>query len=350
MPIQYDGIVSEHWACRRGAAIFDTCHMGEFRVSGPSALADLERLISCDIDTLEPGRCRNGFFCTDEGGVLDDLIVYRLQPDTFMVVVNAGTQEADAAWVQAHLSASTRFENLSAGTGKIDLQGPASPRLLQSLTATPLQTLRYYDHRPLRVDGINTRVSRTGYTGEIGFELYCDAGDTVALWSLLREVGASPAGLGARDTLRLEAGLPLHGHELAAERNAGESGYERMLSAHKAFIGAAAARDPTRRRQRLVGLLLDGRRSARTGDVVLAPDGVTAVGVVTSGSFSPCLARAIALGYVANSCAADDTALTIASGRALLAARVVERPFYRELTARRPVSAFLCEDGPNPEP
>ncbi len=342
MPIQYGGILKEHWACRREAAMFDTCHMGEFRLGGPTALSDLERLITSDVAALEPGRCRNGFFCAPDGGVLDDLIVYRMAADAFMVVVNAATQDADAEWVRSNLSASTRFENVSADMGKIDLQGPGAPRVLQSLTATPLATLRYYEHRPLRIDAVDARVSRTGYTGEAGFELYCAAADTVHLWTLLQESGAQPAGLGARDTLRLEVGLPLYGHELAADRNAAESGFERLLSTRKDFIGAAAVRDPARRRQRLVGLMLDGRRSARAGDPIL--DGEAVVGGVTSGSFSPCLGRAIAMGYVDARCADPGCTLTIDAGRTPLVAHVVQRPFYRDGTVRRAIAELLGEN------
>lgn len=340
MPIQYTGILQEHLACRQGVAIFDTCHMGEFHIAGPSARADLERLVSCPLATLAVGQCRYGLLCNPEGGVMDDLIVYRLADADYLVVVNAGTQDADFAWMRAHLSPSTRAENQSATTAKLDIQGPASPRLLNRLLESPITDLRYYRFHHNRFGNRPVLVSRTGYTGEIGFEVYGDADSALALWDACIANGAVPAGLGARDTLRLEVGLPLYGQELDASRNAAESGFASAISPTNAFIGAAAVRDPTRRRQTLAGIALEGRRAARAGDTVLGPDHAP-IGTVTSGSFAPSLGSAIALGYLDLPHAQPEATVLIQTARDTLPGRVTKPPFYRDGSVRRDTASLL---------
>lgn len=340
MPIQYAGILAEHAAARTQAAIFDTCHMGEFRLAGPSAAADLDRLVSCDVAGLPAGRCRYGLLCNAEGGVIDDLLVYRLAGEEFMLVVNAGTQDGDFAWVSGHLSPGTRCANESAATAKVDVQGPAAPRLLRRLLAADIAGLRFYAFHANHYGRWPVLVSRTGYTGEVGFEVYGEPDAIRALWDDCLAAGAAPAGLGARDTLRLEMGMPLYGHELSAARNAGESGLDRAFAPGKDFIGAAAVRDGARRRQALVGLTLAGRRAARAGDAILDSAG-RPVGAVTSGSFGPSVGVAIALGYVDRALAAPGTALAVQTARQALDARVAALPFYAQATARRALAEFL---------
>ncbi|NOY82229.1 MAG: glycine cleavage system aminomethyltransferase GcvT [Kiritimatiellaeota bacterium] len=340
MPIQYTGILAEHHAVRSAAAVFDVCHMGEFRIQGETALADLENLLSCDVASLEPGRCRYGFLCTEDGGVLDDQIVYRLGTDEFMMVVNAGTQDRDFAWICEHLSPASRALNVSAETAKLDLQGPSSVRILNRLLDEPIEALRYFHFRQAMFEREPILVSRTGYTGEIGFELYCSADLAPRLWRACLESDAAPAGLGARDTLRLEMGYPLHGHELSRERNAAEAGMDWALSRSKTFIGATAVRTPDAVKERLVGLVLEGRRSARSGQVVIDATGVP-VGRVTSGSFAPSLKVAVAMAYVRTDLTGPGQVLGIDAGRHRLTARVTETPFYRLGSARRPFREFL---------
>lgn len=340
MPIQYTGILDEHQACRRGVAIFDTCHMGEFFLAGPHALADLERLVTCEVATLDIGQCRYGLLCNPDGGVRDDLLVYRLAIDAFMIVVNAGTQDADFDWCRSQVSRDSHLENRSSTTAKLDIQGPASPRLMTHLLAEPIVDLRYYRFHENRFADQRVLVSRTGYTGEIGFEIYCPPDTALALWDACLAKEAVPAGLGARDTLRLEVGMPLYGHELSESRNAGDSGFSAAMSTSKDFIGATAIRASDREPQRLVGLALEGRRAARAGDAILSPLGANS-GAVTSGSFSPSLGHAIALGYVHASQAVEGTPLLIQTARDRLPAIVVPRPFYRSGTARQPMRAFL---------
>lgn len=339
MPIQYSGILAEHKAARSAAAVFDTCHMGEFRISGETALQDLENLVTCDLAGLAVGRCRYGLMCNSEGGVIDDLLVYRLDTADFMLVVNAGTQETDHDWIAGNLSGSTTIRNISGSTGKVDLQGPVAPRIARSLLDEPIEDLKYYGFRHNTFDGQTVLVSRTGYTGEAGFEIYADPSLTGAFWDACIREGAVPAGLGARDTLRLEMGMPLYGHELSEGRNAAEAGPGPFISKTKEFIGSMAIRKHPANRERLVGIAFEGRQAAREGSRILAEKGAV-IGIVTSGSFAPSLGHAVALGYVASEIAAEGRPVSVAARRALTG-NIVARPFYRQGTARKPLSEFL---------
>ena len=340
MPIQYTGIIQEHQACRTATAIFDTCHMGEFFMSGPQAAADLDRLVSCDVASMAIGQCRYGLLCNVEGGVRDDLIVYRLAADAFMIVVNAGTQDADFAWFLAHRSLDTELENRSDATAKLDIQGPGSAKIVNRLLADPIDALRFYRFMDNVCAGSKIIVSRTGYTGEIGFELYTNIDTAHRIWDDCLNAGVVPAGLGARDTLRLEIGMPLYGHELGEDRNAAESGFTSAIAVTKNFVGAPAVRDPARHRQALVGITLEGRRTARAGDSVRAANGAL-IGAVTSGSFAPTLGHAIALAYVDRTHATIGTAITIQTARDTLPGTLTKPPFYKSATARRPIAEFL---------
>jgi len=328
MPMQYAGIVAEHEAVRTRAAVFDTCHMGQLLVRGPTALADLEMLVTCDLAALAPGQCRYGLLCNADGGVLDDLVVYRLAAQEFLLVVNAANQAADFAWLRRHIAGSTLVEDRSPTTAKIDLQGPWAPRIARTLVTAALYELRYYHFTETRYGEHAVLLSRTGYTGEIGYEVYGPPAAIRAFWRDCLAAGAVPAGLGARDTLRLEMGMPLYGHELTADRNAAEAGPVRALAPHKPFIGAAAVRDPARIRARLTGLVLEDRRAARQGDAVYAAEG-RQVGTVTSGSYCPWLEKSLAMGYVPPAWAAIGTRLQLDVRGTALAADVVPLPFYK---------------------
>jgi aminomethyltransferase len=342
MPIQYEGIIAEHHATRKGAALFDTCHMGEFRVSGPRACADLDRLLTCDVAGLKIGRCRNGFMCNERGGVIDDLIVYRFADHDFMVVVNAGTQETDFEWIIRNLSPDTVARNIGPETAKVDLQGPGAPRIFMQLVNTDISDIKPYQHRYFAILGEKILASRTGYTGEIGFEIYCTNAHVADVWRECMRLGARPAGLGARDTLRLEMCLPLYGHELNEERNVACSGFDKLIAADKEFIGSGAVRHPAAKSESLAAILLDGRRAARSGDAIADVSG-TIIGIVTSGSFGPSIGRAAALGYVRSASACPGTRLMIrtAAGNQELPAAVVEKPFYKGSTTRREIKEFI---------
>lgn len=336
MPIQYRGIVHEHESVRSRVGIFDTCHMGEIRVHGPAAVADLEWLLSCDVASLAEGRCRYGMMCNEGGGVIDDLLVYRDGAEDFMLVVNAGTQGGDLAWIRANVSAGTEVVDLSADTAKLDVQGPDSYRLLSNLLECPLGDPGYYTFGWNRFRGERIRVSRTGYTGELGFELYVGNAHVEALWDACIAAGSEPAGLGARDTLRLEVGMPLYGHELARDRNALESGFTRCFSATKDFVGSAELRSGAHRPERLIGIAMEGRQTARAGNAILDVDGKP-VGVVTSGSFAPSLQHAVALGYARASLSEGDRVM-VETGRRQINGLVATLPFYRHGTARQKLS------------
>ncbi|MBU1693724.1 MAG: glycine cleavage system aminomethyltransferase GcvT [Verrucomicrobia bacterium] len=336
MPIQYEGILQEHDNTRRRATVFDTCHMGEFALSGPTAQADLERLLTPSVSTIPAGRCRYGFLLRDDGGVLDDLTCYRLGADRFMLVVNAGTLERDAAWIRAHLSPPTIFTDRSAATAKLDVQGPLSRESMERAFQTALPDLPYFGFAEATLDGAPGLISRTGYTGEWGYELYFPADRAPDFWDKLLGDGAiKPAGLGARDTLRLEMGYPLYGHELTEERTPVGAARGRYVDLTKDFIGGeVVAREIEQGpAQVLAGLRLESRRAARANDPVLHHG--RAVGKVTSGSLAPSLGVAVALAYVETPLAEEGTGLEVENHGARLNAVVTALPFYREGTARR---------------
>ena len=331
MPIQYEGIVAEHLHTRCAAAVFDICHMGEFLVSGPGARQQLEQAVSHRLDNLEPGKCRYGFLLTPQGGIMDDLIVYHLEADRYMLVVNAACAAGDFSVLRRRLSAPVFIEDISGKTGKIDLQGPLSVEVLEKLLAADLRDLGYFSFRTVAFAGEKLCISRTGYTGELGYELYFPWDKTRALWeALLDDERVKAAGLGARDTLRLEAGLPLYGHELDENHTPAEAGMERMLTSAADHVGKAGAQ---RVRQRLVPLAIAGRRSARAGDILVLPDG-TQAGVVTSGSFAPSLGYAIAFAWIDEAHVGADSFI-VRAAKTELPAKKTCLPFYKEGTARR---------------
>jgi aminomethyltransferase len=340
MPIQYSGIIREHTAARRSAAIFDTCHMGEFLIKGRCAVADLEMILSCPVASLKVGRCRYGFICNEIGGAIDDQVLYRMAENDFFMVVNAATEASDFAWVKDHLSAGTQIENISEPTAKLDLQGPGSVKIINRLMAAPVTDMKFYAWAHNRYRGREVLVSRTGYTGEIGFEFYGPHDLGKAFWDDCLNLGAVTAGLGARDTLRLEMGFPLYGHELDEHTNAAESNINRAIGSGKRFIGSEAVFDPSKKQRQLAGIELEGRRAARQGDTITDAEGRT-IGRITSGSFSPSLSRAIALGYVAVPSSAPGSAVRVRSDRQELAGTIAELPFYKQATGRAEIKGFL---------
>jgi aminomethyltransferase len=331
MPIHYEGIVAEHMHVRNAAAVFDICHMGEFLIRGPGARQQLEQAVSHRLDNLEPGKCRYGFLLNPQGGILDDLIVYCLEADGYMLVVNAACASGDFATLSKRLSASVVIEDVSGKTGKIDLQGPLSLEVLETLLNEDFHELGYFSFRVTSFAGERLLISRTGYTGELGYELYLPWTKTPALWErLIADKRVKAAGLGSRDTLRLEAGLPLYGHELDADHTPAEAGMEKMLTNPANYVGKEGA---LRVRQRLIPLSIAGRRSARAGDPVVLPDGRQA-GHVTSGSFAPSLGSSIALAWIDNA-HADTDSFIVRAAKTELPAQKTALPFYKEGTARK---------------
>lgn len=337
MPIQYAGILKEHEQTRKAVSVFDTCHMGEFEFTGPGAVAALERLLTQRISTLRVGQARYGYLLRENGGTLDDVICFRLADERFLLVVNAGTRPRDADWVRTHLPAEVGFRDLSDATGKLDVQGPRARAAVEAAFSCRLPDLGYFCCFETELEGTPTLISRTGYTGEFGYELYFPAERAELFWDRLTGPGGVvPAGLGARDTLRLEMGYPLYGHELSELSTPAGAARKAFLDLDKPFIGRDAVRREIEsgRGKRIVGLRFEGRRSARAGDPVHR-DGV-AVGRLTSGSYAPSLGVAIALASVEPGAASVGTALTVPIAGTTLGAQVVRLPIYEMGTARNP--------------
>jgi aminomethyltransferase len=336
MPIQYEGILAEHEYTRRVCGIFDICHMGEFELSGPTAEQDLDRLLTLPVKSIAVGQCKYGFLLRDHGGVIDDLTCYRLGPDHFMLVVNAATCAGDAEWIVPRLSPATRFHDISAWTGKLDIQGPESRAGIEDALGVPVPDLKYFHFTRINLLGASCLLSRTGYTGEWGYELYIPMELTKAFWDKLCLPGRiKPIGLGARDTLRLEVGYPLYGHELTEGQSPVAAFGKNFVDLNKDFIGrSGVARDLELGTPRvLTGLKLSSKRAARAGDEV--KQGHRVVGTVTSGSLAPSLGYAVAMAYVERAVVEARTPVEVASRGASLAAETTPLPFYREGTARR---------------
>lgn len=330
MPIQYEGILAEHEWTRQHASVFDTSHMGEFALRGPTAASDLERLLTLKVSNLEVGQARYGFLLREDGGCLDDLTCLRLGAEHFWLVVNAATRLNDAEWIRAHLSKTTSFEDVSSSTAKLDIQGPRARAELERAFNQKLPPLKFFRFTLQRLSGIPMLISRSGYTGEFGYELFMPASAAVDFWNdLLKKSRIKPAGLGARDTLRLEAGYPLYGHELNASRTPVAAFRGRFINFNKDFIGKAAClRDRDEGcPQYLCGLRLGTSRAARAGDTIW--DGERLVGEVTSGSYAPSLGVAVAMGYIEAPLTGRGTKLSVEVRGTRLEAEVVDLPFYK---------------------
>jgi len=337
MPVQYSGVIDEHRAVRGAAGLFDVSHMGEIRVAGPDAEAALQRLTPNDVSKLTPGRIHYSGLLTERGTYVDDLLVYRLAETEFLLVVNAANAAGDLAWVESHIEGDVTVEDRSADYALIAIQGPQAVAILQSLTDTDLAAIRYYRFVQGEVAGAPALLSCTGYTGEAGFEIYLPPAEAAGIWRRLLDVGGSqgltPAGLGARDTLRLEAAMALYGHEIDLETTPLEAGLNWVVKLGSGdFLGrdALVAQKAAGLGRRLVGFEVTGRGIARQGHTVWI-DGAD-VGAVTSGTFSPTLERALGMAYVPAEQAQPGTEIEIEVRGRRLAARLVEIPFYKRGT------------------
>lgn len=336
MPVQYESIKTEHAAVREQAGLFDVCHMGQIHLQGPRAVDCLESLLTCPVANLAPGRVRYGLMCNDRGGCVDDVTVYREAPDQLFLCVNAANIAKDLEWIETHASGDCTIQDRSPGTGLLAIQGPASATLLDRILGeqegqTP-GALGHFRFRAWTWKKNRLRVSRTGYTGSDGFEIYLDADCTSAFFDALLDEGGSlglrPAGLGARDTLRLEAALPLYGHELDDETSPLEANLGRFVKRDQGgFNGHEAIEQRAQRedRRQLIGFEAIDRGIARAGQDICS-DG-QAIGRVTSGSHSPTLGKSIGLGYVPQALANPETDLAVNVRGRMLAVRRVETPF-----------------------
>jgi glycine cleavage system T protein (aminomethyltransferase) len=336
MPVQYTGILEEHRAVRERAGLFDLSHMGELFVEGDDAGDALAAALVTDPRTLAEGRAHYSMIVAPDGGVIDDLIVYRLGPQRFLVVANASNAAVVSDELAARLGPRRAvLDDRSLATSLVAIQGPRATDVLRPLTDVDLDALRYYAIAEGKVAGLPALVARTGYTGEDGFELFVDWALGVDVWSALAKAGEGAGviacGLGARDTLRLEAGMPLYGNELDRDTTPFDAGLGRVVKLEKPgdFVGREALARVAREgpRKRLVGLSVTGRGIARHGYAVL--NGERRTGVVTSGTQSPTLGRPIAMAYVAPPDGEPGTILNVEIREQPVAAEVVPLPFYR---------------------
>jgi glycine cleavage system T protein (aminomethyltransferase) len=368
MPVQYPtGVLAEHHAVRQRAGLFDIGHMGQIAFEGPDALEFLQWVTTHDASRLAVGAAQYSLLCNYAGGILDDIIVYRLAETRYLMVVNAAGTDADLAWLEGQLARPGRGVNpdrvlaqrLSPQRTLLALQGPRATAVLRRLTPDPVADLANYHALEGTVDGVPAMLARTGYTGARGYEIAFDGAHAPRVWTAIleagRDEGVIPCGLGARDTLRLEAGMALYSHELSQETNPFEAGLERVVRFEKGdFVGAAALREveASGPRRRLVGLELVDRGVLRAGYPILAEGprpaargqrpaaegqeaSLEVVGELTSGGPSPTLGKSIGMGYIPPALAGEGTALRVDVRGRPLAARVVPFPFYRRPSGPR---------------
>jgi glycine cleavage system T protein (aminomethyltransferase) len=330
MPLQYSSIREEHRAVREAVGLFDLSHMGELRIADETLV---QRVVSRDVTRLHPGRIQYAVLCNDAGGIIDDVLVYAMPDSGYLLVVNAGNQDGDFAWIRKHAQTAGAALNVGREWALIGVQGPRAVGLVQRLTGSQLGDVKYYAFVEGTVADVPCVISRTGYTGEDGFELFCGNADAVPLWRALlaegRSDGIRPAGLGARDTLRLEAGMRLYGNDMDADTNPLEAGLDWTLNVDKDFIGRDAivrARRQGLSRQ-LVGFRMLDRSIPRHGYRVVSDGG--GVGTVTSGNVSFTLGYNIGMGYVPPAMAQPGTRLGVDVRGTAAPAEVVALPFYK---------------------
>jgi len=339
MPVQYSGVIDEHLACRQAAGLFDVSHMGEVEVRGAGALAYIQHLTINDAAKLVDGQVQYSAICYPEGGVVDDVTLYRFGAEHYLFCVNASNTDKDFAWMQKVLAEGdfddVELTNLSDRYAQLALQGPQADAILAGLTDTDLAGIAYYHFAEGTVDGVPAIISRTGYTGEAGFELYFAAGQAEKLWTALsaagEPLGLKPCGLGARDTLRLEMKYALYGHELSDRISPLEAGLAWITKLDKPdFIGREALLQQKQAGvpRRLVGLEMTESGIPRADYPVFRGD--REVGVVTSGTMSPSLKLGIALALVPPDCAAVGTELQIGIRSRKVGARVAKTPFLKK--------------------
>lgn len=341
MPLSYRGILEEHRSVRTKAGLFDVSHMGEIAVRGPGAAELCQRLGTNDVGRLSDGGVQYTLLCDENGGVIDDVTLYRLFEDEYFFCVNAANIAKDFEWIESHAGAVV-VEDMSAETALLSLQGPAAEEVLSRAARLDLADLPRFRFLRTDMEGCSVTVSRTGYTGEDGFEIFLESSRALTLWDRLMEEGRAfgvvPVGLGARDTLRLEAALPLYGHELSSATTPLEAGLERFVRFDAGdFIGRERLLEQKRTgcRRRLIGLVLVDRGVARHGYAVVVRGEVA--GEVTSGGWSPTLGRSIALAYLDTAALGGEGEVEVAVPQGRAKAKLVSLPFYRrEGRSRRP--------------
>ncbi len=334
LPVQYEtGVMKEHMAVRTEAGLFDVSHMGELLLTGPDALANVQLVTTNDCSGMYDGQVRYSPMCNEQGGVVDDILVYKVHDESYLLVVNASNKDKDAAWIAKHVFGDVKFEDISESVAQVALQGPNAVPILAGLVDDAQIPKKYYSFvKEADVQGIRCLISRTGYTGELGYELYCAAEDGSKLWDLLlaagKEYGLIPCGLGARDTLRLEAAMPLYGHEMDDTVSPLETDLGTFVKLEKEnFIGKealVAAGEPTRCR---VGLKVTGRGIAREHCAVYVGD--QQIGMTTSGTHCPFIGMPVAMALLDKAYGAVGTEVEVDIRGRKVTAEVVPLPFYK---------------------
>ena len=344
MPVQYaDGIIAEVRAVRGSAGIFDVSHMGRLEFDGPGAEAFLGTILSANMPALKTGRSKYNFICNEQGGIIDDAMVYRTGDDRFLLVINAGNTDVDMDWISPRVSTANSDPDESQSsftmsvtthaTAMIAIQGPGAVEIVDGLTDGAASKIRRFRIGNANVAGILAVVARTGYTGEDGFEIIVEATAGVRVWSILKDAGAIECGLGARDVLRLEAGLPLHGNDLSTDTNPFEAGFGRFAYFDgPGYVAADSLRriSESKPERKLVGFKMTGRGIPRAWLKVLsASNNPEVIGTVTSGTHSPTVDGGIGMGYVGQKYAETGSEIVIDVRGRLVEAKIVDMPFYK---------------------
>jgi aminomethyltransferase len=336
LPVQYSGILEEHNAVRSKAGLFDVSHMGEVSVKGPDSCAFIQKLVTNDVAKLMDNQIQYSPMCYPDGGTVDDLLVYRYGSDDYMLVINAANIDKDWNWIKQNSEGfDVKLENMSDSTAQLALQGPLAQEILARLTNAPIDSLAYYWFIPeATVAGKTVMISRTGYTGEDGFEIYCAPQEAAFLWEAIMEAGKSygllPAGLGCRDTLRFEACMPLYGHELSAQISPLEAGLSRFVKLDKGEFNGSNALAQQKAKgvaRKVVGFVVTGRGIARAGYPVIAGD--KTIGQVTTGSYAPTLGKNLGLALIETDFSKAGQIIDIEIRGKKVAAEVIAKPFYK---------------------
>ncbi len=336
MPVQYEGVNIEHETVRNGVGVFDVSHMGEFLLSGEKALDLIQKVCSNDASTIEIGKAQYSCLPNENGGIIDDLIIYRMKEDQYLLVVNASNIDKDWEWISKHNDMGAEMRNLSDEYALLAIQGPKSIEAMQSLTSVKLSEIPYYGFVVGEFAGIeNVIISATGYTGSGGFEIYCKNDEVEQIWNKVFEAGASfgikPIGLAARDTLRLEMGFCLYGNDIDDTTSPLEAGLGWITKFTKDFVGSEQLKKQKEEgvNRKLVGFELVDRGIPRQGYEIVDANG-TIIGKVTSGTMAPSLGKGIGLGYVTTQNSKVDTDIFIKIRNNNVKAKVVKTPFYKK--------------------
>lgn len=336
LPVQFSGIKKEHEAVRTKAGLFDVSHMGEILVSGPDSEEYLQKMLSNDLSKLRINKAQYTILCNEQGGTIDDLLVYKLTDTSFLLVVNAANTDKDFEWLKNHQSGEVTVENISSSYAQLALQGPLAQRILQKLVKNEdLDNIKFFSFKQdVQIGDVQALVSRSGYTGEDGFEIYSKQEDAIYIWENILTVGESegvvPCGLGARDTLRFEAGLPLYGQELSENISPIEAGLQFAVKVNKEqeFIGKSALQEQITNgpKRKVVGIEMIERGIPRTGYKVLK-DGQE-IGYVTTGTQSPTLQKSIGMALIDSNFAEVGTELEVEIRNKSVKGKIVPTPFY----------------------